>query len=348
MLLRLAVVAVIFVVVFGVLIPSFIDYRSVAAALLSLTWQHLVVVTALAILAYLLEGSAVAAPLPGLSLARGTGVYLSAAGVKNTIPAPVDLPLRYSLFRGWGFPAGASTLAVAVTGVMDQVSRLILPLPAVLLYTVEGTVEPTLVAFAAAGTTVFLVLVGVYAWMIRSRSFTERVGRLVERAVGALLGLFRRPAPAGIPARVVAFRDDTRDLMIDRGALSLGAAILAKLGWALLLLVALRSAGVPASALSAPQVVAVFAAVFLVLILPLAPGGAAVPELLFIGTFTTMTGGAFEAEITAGVFLYRVFQWFLVIPIGWLTLSLLRRGARGGLLGGGGERDAAAAAGGGA
>ena len=118
--------------------------------------------------------------------------------------------------------------------------------------------------------------------------------------------------------------------------------------WALLLGVSLRFAGVPSDVLPAPEILAVFAAVFMVMILPIAPGGAGVPEILFIGAFTSLTGPAYEAEVTAGVFLYRIFQWFLLIPVGWTTLWILRRHAPGGLLGSHREKDAAAPAEGGA
>jgi uncharacterized membrane protein YbhN (UPF0104 family) len=347
MVVRLAIVVGVFVLVFGIIIPSFIDYRDVVEAIRSLTAGQLLVLVLIAVGAYVVEGSAVAAPLPGLSIRRGTGVYLSSAGVKYTIPAPVDLPLRYAFFRGWGFPPGASTMAVAINGILDQVSRLILPLPAVLLYAFEGTVEPVLILLAVVGTVIFGLLVGLYTWMIRSPDFTARIGRLVERLIGGGFRLIKKSAPAGIPDRVVAFRDETRELMLRRGVLSLGVMIMAKLSWAFLLLISLRFAGVPSEVLPAPEVLAVFAAVFMIMILPIAPGGAGVPEVLFIAGFTMLTGGRYEVEITAGVFIYRIFQWFLVIPIGWTTLWILRRHAPGGLLGSHGEKDAVHVAAGG-
>lgn len=337
--LRLGLVVGMFVVVFGVIIPRYIDYEDVIDAIQALYPAQIAILAVLGACAWTIEGAAVAAPLPGLSIRRGTSVYLAAAGVKYTIPAPVDLPLRYAFFRGWGFTPAASTLAVAVNGTMDQVSRLILPLPAALLYSVEGTPEPLVILFAVVGTSIFAVLVGLYAWMIRSEPFTRRLGRLVDRAIATGFRVARRPAPAGVADRVVAFRDQTQELMRRRGALSLGVMVGAKLWWALLLTVSLRFAGVPAEVLPAPEVLAVFAGVFLILIIPIAPGGAAVPEVLFIAGLTALAGPGYEVQITAGVFIYRIFNWFLVIPIGWTVLWLLRRHAAGGLLGTHGQQD---------
>jgi uncharacterized protein (TIRG00374 family) len=340
---RLAIVVGIFVVIFGIVIPSFVDYQDVIDAIAALSPGQLLVLIGIALVAYILEGGAVAAPLPGLSIARGTGVFLAASGVKNTIPAPVDLPLRYALFRQWEFDPSPAALAVAVNGVMDQVSRLILPAVAAVLYLVEGEPQAWLISFAIIGGVIFAVLVGIYVWMIRSRAFTERVGRLVDRVTRWFIRLIKRPEPAGIPGRVVAFRDQTRELMLQRGILSLGAAVVAKLWWSFLLLVSLRVAGVGPDLVAAPEVLAVFAGVFLIMILPIAPGGAGVPEVLFIAAFTTIAGPGHEGEVTAGVFLYRIFQWFLLIPVGWVTLWILRRHAPGGLLGAHGQQDEAAA-----
>jgi uncharacterized membrane protein YbhN (UPF0104 family) len=61
-------------------------------------------------------------------------------------------------------------------------------------------------------------------------------------------------------------------------------------------------------------------------ILPLSPGGAGVPELLFISVFSSIAGEQYQAAITAGVFLYRLYYWFVPIPISWILLKVSRRG----------------------
>ena len=68
------------------------------------------------------------------------------------------------------------------------------------------------------------------------------------------------------------------------------------------------------------------AGVFVITVLPISPGGAGVPELLYISFFTTYTGGADASAITAGVMLFRGFQWLYPIPLAWLLLGISRRG----------------------
>ncbi len=61
-------------------------------------------------------------------------------------------------------------------------------------------------------------------------------------------------------------------------------------------------------------------------IVPISPGGAGVPELLYISGLTTIAGDEWNAAITAGVFLFRAYQWFLPIPLAWILLKVARRG----------------------
>ncbi len=84
--------------------------------------------------------------------------------------------------------------------------------------------------------------------------------------------------------------------------------------------------GVERAVLSPGEVFAVYALVMVITILPLSPGGAGVPELLFISMFSAIAGTQYQAAITAGVFLYRIYYWFVPIPLAWILLRISRRG----------------------
>ncbi len=92
------------------------------------------------------------------------------------------------------------------------------------------------------------------------------------------------------------------------------------------MLVSLRVVGVDADTIPASIVLAAVAGVFVICVLPISPGGAGVPELLYITFFTTYTGGADASAITAGVMLFRGFQWLYPIPLAWILLGISRRG----------------------
>jgi uncharacterized membrane protein YbhN (UPF0104 family) len=90
--------------------------------------------------------------------------------------------------------------------------------------------------------------------------------------------------------------------------------------------VGLRVVGVPETVLSTGEIFAVYGLVMVITILPLSPGGAGVSELLFISAFSALAGPTYEAAVTAGVFLYRIYFWFAPIPIAWILLKAVRRG----------------------
>jgi uncharacterized membrane protein YbhN (UPF0104 family) len=73
-------------------------------------------------------------------------------------------------------------------------------------------------------------------------------------------------------------------------------------------------------------VIAVYALVGVITIIPIAPGGAGLPEILYIAGLSSIAGEQWESAITAGVFLFRLYAWFLPIPIAWILLKLARRG----------------------
>jgi uncharacterized membrane protein YbhN (UPF0104 family) len=76
-------------------------------------------------------------------------------------------------------------------------------------------------------------------------------------------------------------------------------------------------------------ILGVYAAVMVITLLPIAPGGAGLPEILYISFFTNyVTNPAYHDTIAAGVMLFRGMTWFLPIPVGYVALLLQRRGVR--------------------
>ena len=129
-----------------------------------------------------------------------------------------------------------------------------------------------------------------------------------------------------VDASIHRFRDQLGVVIRRRGLVALAISITSQFAWVIVLIVALRLTGVPESVLSAGEVFAVYALVMVITIIPLSPGGAGVPELLFISGLTVLTGSEYQAAVTAGVFLYRIYYWFLPIPLAWILLRVVRRG----------------------
>jgi uncharacterized membrane protein YbhN (UPF0104 family) len=125
---------------------------------------------------------------------------------------------------------------------------------------------------------------------------------------------------------IAAFRDEMTEVVHRRGLAAMGVSILLRLAWCLVLIVALRIVGVPGDVLAPSEVLAVHALVGAVMIVPITPGGAGVPELMYIAGLSAIAGTSWESDIASAVFLFRIFQWFLPIPLAWILLKVARRG----------------------
>jgi uncharacterized membrane protein YbhN (UPF0104 family) len=203
-----------------------------------------------------------------------------------------------------------------------------LPLVAIVFIAIAGGGDGThstarLIAIVSAA--IFIIVTTVLVLVVRSDRSADWVGRTADRYVGLLLGRLRRPEHPDINAGVHRFRDQLGDVVRRRGLAGLLANIGAQFPWWLTFVVALRLTGVPETAITPLDVLAVFALTSVITIIPIAPGGAGVPELLYIAGLTSIAPG-YEAQITAGVFLFRLYVWFLPIPIAWILLKVVRRG----------------------
>jgi uncharacterized membrane protein YbhN (UPF0104 family) len=66
------------------------------------------------------------------------------------------------------------------------------------------------------------------------------------------------------------------------------------------------------------------AVVAIVVLIPITPGGVGVSEVAHLGLLTAGAAEGMTGPITAAIVLFRVCQWFLPIPIGWVLLAVMR------------------------
>ena len=88
---------------------------------------------------------------------------------------------------------------------------------------------------------------------------------------------------------------------------------------------AIRFTGTPDDAISWPQVFVVYAIVQGLTVLPITAGDAGVSEIAYIGLLTAAAGSQYVNQITAGVLIFRVLTWVVIIPIGLATLGVWQR-----------------------
>ena len=95
-----------------------------------------------------------------------------------------------------------------------------------------------------------------------------------------------------------------------------------------LLVMSLRFVGVPESVLSWVSIFCVWAIVRGLNVIPLMPGGVGVSEVAYIGMLTAISGQQYVNEVTAGVLVYRMLTWLLMIPAGGVAMAFWQMGLR--------------------
>ena len=136
--------------------------------------------------------------------------------------------------------------------------------------------------------------------------------------------MFRRPAPSGIVNGVMRVRAQSHDMLSRRGAIAFAASVLARLAWFLVLQVSLWSVGVSWDVLPPSAVLTAMTAVALVALIPITPAPIGVSEIAYVGLLSAVAGDAMTAPITAAIVMFRLAQWLIPIPLGWILLVIMR------------------------
>jgi len=332
--LRASIILVVLFVVFVLILPNFVDYREVAAAFAALTPQQIAVMTLLAIVGWFVYSQLFTVVVPGLSPLKSNQAYLILAGIGASIPfGPWNLGVVWVVLRGWGIGAREATSGVALYGTLATLGRFALPVLAFVIVALTGNLTgevkasyPGVRLITIISMVIFVVAVLVLLLVVRSQSAADRIGRIAGKVAYRILEWLNRPERPDIDGAIHRFQDGMGELVHRRGLAGLIMTVVGHIPWIIILTVALRFCGVPEDVLPPIAVLAVYGLVFVITIIPIAPGGAGVPELLFITGFTAIAGESWSAAITAGVFLYRIYWWFIPIPLAWILLKIARKG----------------------
>jgi len=327
--LRTGLVVGILVLVFGVILPRFIDYTEVVAAFRALTFPQLVLMTAAVLVAWVVSGTMLAVLVPGMSPARGTQAYLILSGIGASVPmGPWNMAVVWVVMRGWGVGIKEATSGMAVYGVLNTLTRLVTPVLAFIALLLTGGLGTGGIALLISfiSTVALVIASAVLIAIVRSDRTADRVAAMIQGTVDWLYRTLGREDVPQVTGGIRDFRDLLGELIRRRGLIAMVIGAIGQLVWTGVLVVALRVVGVPEDVLSYPEVLAIFALTSVITIIPIAPGGAGLPEILYIAGMTAIAGDQWETQITAGVFLFRLYAWFLPIPLAWILLKVARRG----------------------
>jgi uncharacterized protein (TIRG00374 family) len=215
---------------------------------------------------------------------------------------------------------------VVVTGIWNIFGKLALPAVALALLAVVGGVSSGLFAAAVVGMVLLLVALSVGYIGFRSEAGAMTVGVIGGRAVARVSAWVRRPRTPDGGAIALRFRRDTIGLLRRRGWPLTGAMLVSQLSVFVVLLVSLRAVGVTASEAGWVELLAVFAVTRLASAVPLTPGGIGFVELGLAGALIAL--GCPNAEVVAGVLVFRAMSFFLPVFFGLATYMVWKRELR--------------------
>jgi len=310
-----AVVAVAFVFVF----PKIAGYGAVWAALRRLTWTWVAVLVTGELANILTFALPWMVALPGLGFVKALRMTQASTAFSLVVPggAPAGMAASFAMLRSWGLDGRPVGLAVALTGIWNQLSTFAFPIIAVALLGVEGSGSRSLALLAFIGVTLSVVMALGLAAILARRELAYRVGELGRRVVSRLYRLLGKQPPRWGGEAVVRFRRQTIELLRRRWLALTAATFANQLTGYLMLELSLRAVGISRSEVSVAESFAAWSVGRLLVSLPLTPGGIGVVELGITGILIGFGGP--NAEVVSGVLLYRAFSTLPTLLLGLLS-----------------------------
>ena len=251
-----------------------------------------------------------AASLPGLTKRRGLTLSLTGSAVANVLPlgGAAGTALNFTMARRWGFSSRAFGGFLAVTTLLNVVSKLGVIALALALVPVLHSAS----AFGAGGLLLLPVPLAVLAgvWIL----VDERAAVAVGAALDKVVGVFRR---SRLREQLPKLRLTILRVM-RTGWRSMTAGMIAYLALQLALLwLCFQVLHVP---LGLPILFTGLAVERLLTLVPITPGSAGVVE---IGTAAALVAlGGNPAGVAAGLLLFRGFTYLMEIPVGGVLLAV--------------------------
>jgi uncharacterized protein (TIRG00374 family) len=316
---------VVIVGTFVFVLPRIANYREVWDVVKTLSWTDVALLLGATAANLATFAPPWMAALPGLHFRQA--FVVTQASTASTYVAPggaaVGMALSFAMLRAWGFTGPVVSLAVAVTGVWNQLAMLAFPTVALALLTFEGEGEAALETAAYIGLAVLVIVVAGFAAGLSTASLARRIGDLAARIASWGLRCVRRKPVTWTGETFVRFRNQANQLLKRRWHVLTIATLAGHLTVYLILLVSLRVLDVTANEVTAVEAFAAWALVRLLGSLPITPGGLGVVEL---GLTTALVGfGGNRAEVVAAVLLYRVLTTLPTLLIGLLAGATWKR-----------------------
>lgn len=277
-----------------------VDWAQVGSALGRLSWTAVPVLIALLLIRQAFNAVPLAKFVPGLGWWRSAQNDVTANLIGTVAPPPGDVVIRVSMFKSWDLNPVDAMAGVTLNSLTFYVIRF--AVPALGLVVLVGEELAAGRAWLAAGSLLIAALI-VVALILVSRG--ERLAFLLGYTAGRVAARVREGAdPEHWGEAVLDFRGRMSTRLARGLPMSLLALACMVIADGFVLMAALRSVGVPASALPIVWVLGAFLIAYPLTALPLA--GLGILDAALIVAYVDVAGQALEPEIIAGFVVWRV------------------------------------------
>jgi hypothetical protein len=255
----------------------------------------------------------------GLALRQSIQNDLTAFLMGTIAPPPSDVVLRVSMFRSWDIDPVEGMAGVTLNSLTFYAVRFLAPAIGVAFLAFNELDAGQLLSAFLSSLVSIAILIALY---FISRG--DRLAHVIGLTAGSIAARVKNSVnPQEWAQAVVDFRAKIGD-RVQTGILpSMGALILMVLSDAMILFIAVRTVGIPSSALPLVVVFGTFLVVYPLTLFPLA--GLGILDAALMATWTDLAGDGYEAQFVAALIIWRVVTLLVTLACGLISLLLWRR-----------------------
>jgi uncharacterized protein (TIRG00374 family) len=311
--------------VFAFILPQIADYRDVWDVLKTLSWQDALILTGATVLNLVTFAPPWMAALPGLHFRQAFVMSQASTALSYVAPAgaAVGMAGSYTMLRSWGYASAPVGLAVAVTGIWNQLATLAYPIVGLALLTREDESHALLRTTALVGVVVLVVVIAAFALALSSRQRAVQIGDIAARIVNRLYRLFRLKRRVSWGGESLArFRAQALDLLRRRWHVLTLATLAGHLTVFLVFVACIATVGDTSDQVTWIEAFAAWSLIRVLGAIPFTPGGLGLVELGLSGALVAF--GAANADAVAVTLLYRVLTMLPTLALGMLGAATWR------------------------
>ena len=307
---------VVLIAVFGFALPQFASYQEAWTAIAAMSAAEIVILAVTAVVKLAVAPWQMMTALPGLVYGNAFAVNQSGTALSNTLPAggAFGVGLTFDMLHASGSAPSEITREIVVTGVWNDLVKLVLPIAGLVLLAIAHQATRSEVELAVIGLVVSVAIIVLLVLVVRSQRMACAIGDWGARVTSRVLHWIGRPPTQGWGQRLVEFDQTSGQLVAQRWLYITAATLAGQVAVFAIFYCSARFVGIDASTVGFAELFATWAFARLLQLIPITPGGLGFVQLGLTGLLTAF--GAPNDQAVAATLVYTALTWFPPIPVG--------------------------------